>query len=1067
VEKTIKFFIDRPLLVYLISILIVITGFLVATNLSRQVLPNVDMQQVHVETIYPAASARDVEINVTLPLEEKILEVDGIKSVRSISMESFSYIRVELDPDAENLEETKSDIRRAVDQVTNLPREIQERPAVYDIETSWIPVVILALSSPSLPEARLRKIAERMEKQIESLPGVSRVDKLGYRDREISVQVQPEKLAAYYLSLQDVANAIRARNIRLSGGSLESFRDETTVLTLAEFARPAEVGQVIVRSNFEGQRIVISDIADVEDGFADRTFDYRALGVRSIGLRVHKKTSADSLRVMQAVQKYLAEQHDRLPPDLVIQPVRDSTIVTRRRLGILGTNAVIGFVLLLAILITFLNLRVAFWTAMGIPIALSVGIALHAWTGGTVDSISVMVFILVLGMLVDDAIVVAENIHRYQEEGVPVLKAALQGVQEVAAPIAATVTTTIVAFLPIFALGGMLGLFVKMIPIIVMGTLLGSLLESFFILPSHLAAPGRKPSAWKERGALIDPLFKPARNIYRRFLGWCLEHRYWVVLIGVLLLGGVSYLAAEHMRFVLFPDEGAEEFYIHVETRVGDSLAATEARVDELEKIVASLPAQELLSYESFVGRDSSGVGDDMVGDNLAMVYVRLTPYGGPRQRRATDVIQALRAKTAKLEGFANISYELDSGGPPVGRAVELNLIGDDAQAQRQAVEEVLAFLRRLPGVLDPVSDLKYAQDEEVLHIDYAELAKLGLTAADVAATVRMAFEGDVVSTVRFQQEEVDIRVRLSQSSRSRLATLLDLIVRNHEGKLIPLRRFVRLERRPAVQAIRHFQGQRVITLTADVDNQVTTAGEIKDKVLARFSDLTRRYPGVRLQVTGEAEESSAVMRDMVRAGILAVLAIYFILVLLFNSLVQPLIILVAIPFGVIGVILAFWVHGLTLGFMALIGMLGMSGVVVNDSLIILSFINHLARERNECENTSQATILDAAQTRLRPVILTTLTTAVALLPTAYGLGGADPFIQPMVLAMLWGIVFATVLTLLWVPTIYSLGQNFKRRLRLGFQTQPAACEPVPPPVQRIKTGLRRARKSSESKSQQ
>lgn len=1053
-ERIIKFFIDRKLLVYLISILIVAAGVMAMHSINRQVLPNVDMQQLIIESVYPAASARDVEVNVTLPLEEKILEVDGIDKVRSVSMENFSSITVTLDPDSDDLDEVKSDIRRAVDQVTDLPRAMRERPLIKNIVTSWIPVVILGISDPNQSEKEMRKIALRLEKDIESLPGVSRVDKLGYRDRELNVQVSPARLEQYYLGLRDIVQAVQFRNIRLTGGALESFSDETSVLTLAEFRSPGEVGEVIVRSNFEGRRILVGDVANVLDGFTDDHFEYRVNGIPSIGLRVHKKPSADAIRIMGRVDRYLAEIREVLPASLTIQKVRDNTTVTKRRLNILRNNALIGFVLLLAILIMFLNLRVALWTAFGIPISLGVGMIVHAATGGSFDSVSLMVFIMVLGMLVDDAIVVAENIHRYQEEGLPFITAALKGVREVAAPITATVSTTIVVFLPMFALGGMLGLFVKMIPIIVMGTLLGSLLESFFLLPSHLAVGGRQGAKGEKQGAIIDPWFKPVRRFYRRLLETGLRFRYRVIILGVLLLVAMAYVAGNHMKFVLFPLEGAEEVFIHMETTVGSSYKATMERIDRIEKIVAQLPEEELDAYETWVGMDTMGAGGDLRADNIGLVYVRLKPFG-QRGRLATEIIEDLRKQVADVPGFKNLSFQLDSGGPPVGRPVELNIVGGNQAYQQQAMQEILAFLKELPGVLDPDSDLKYAKDEEVIHIDYAQLAQVGLTVADVANSVRLAFEGEVVSSVRFRQEEVDIRVQLDKASRGQKATLKDLLIRNRAGKLIPLGRFVSLERKPAFQSIQHYQGQPVITLTADVDNDVTSSGEVKNKVFAQFQDLPLRYPGIQLVASGEAEESAEVMTNMLRAGILAVLAVYFILVVLLNSLSQPLIIMFAILFGAIGVILAFWLQGMTLGFMALIGMMGMSGVVVNDSLIILSFTNHLSRERKEFARSSHNTILDAAQTRLRPVLLTTLTTTAALIPTAYGLGGKDPFIVPMVMAMLWGIVFATMLTLVWVPTLYAVGQDIKVRLHLrshaaaganNAEEQLSVAEKVRPP---------------------
>ncbi|MCK5219428.1 efflux RND transporter permease subunit [bacterium] len=1039
-EKMVKFFIHRPLMVYLISILVVAIGFIAMTSLRRQVYPDVSLDQMHIQTVCPAASARDVEVNVTIPLEEKIMEVDGLEEVRSVSMENYSYIRIWIDPDDEDKNKVKDDIRRAVDQVTDLPREIQERPRIFEIHTSWVPVIVLGLSGPDLSETKLRAAALRMEREIEAIPGVAHVDKLGYRDREIRVQVNPDKLQAYYLALPDIAAAIKARNIRLTGGSLEAFADETTVLTLAEFNQPREVGEVIVRSNFEGQRITVAHLGVLEDDFKNDHFQYRTNGIPGIGLRIHKKVSADTIRVMERIKKYLRKNKPTFPPGLKIQMVRDNTKLTTRRLEILGKNALIGFVLVLAVLVMFLNIRTAWWTALGIPISMAFGIMAHTWTGGSINSVSLTAFILVMGMLVDDAIVVAENIHRYQEEGLPPVQAALKGVGQVAAPITATISTTIVAFLPLLSLGGMLGLFVTMIPIIVSGTLLGSLIESFFILPSHLAASGHKIPKWRERGAIIDPWFKQIKRRYCCWLEKVLKRRYLVVILGFGLLIATAYLAANHIKFVLFPQKGAENFFIHIETTRGSSYPVTMKKVDEIEKLVKALPLEEVDYYETWVGMDGSHGEDEMHGDNLGLISVGLTSYRA-REREAVEIIEALRQQAEKITGIKSVKFELDTGGPPVGRPVELNIIGEDFELQKQAAEEMLGYLRSIPGVRDPGSDLKYTKDEEIIRVDYAKLASLNLTVADVASTVRLAFEGEVVTSVRFKQEEVDIRVQLDASGRKRKQLLDDLLVKNRRGKLIPLKKFICLERQPALQGIRHFQGQRVVTITADVNNKIITSREVHKKVIQHYAKLGPGFPGIRMIAGGEAEESAKIMAGMWKAGILATLAIYFILVLLLNSLSQPLIILCTIFFGVIGVFLAFWFQGMAIGFLAMVGMLGMSGVVVNDALIILSFINQLGREREESGRCSHRTILDASQTRLRPVVLTTLTTSAALLPTAYGFGGADPFVVPMVMAMLWGIIFATTLTLFWVPTLYAIGQDIKNRAHLKSRPRQSLTE--------------------------
>ncbi|MCD4812084.1 efflux RND transporter permease subunit [bacterium] len=1026
-EKIIRFFIQRPRVVYLISIMIIVAGVISLSTMQRQSLPEVEMQEMNVQTIYPAASAEDVEINVTIPIEDKLLELDGIESIRSVSMESYSLIRVVIDSDAKDPDEIKQDVRRTVDQVTDLPGEIKEKTKVYEIKTSLRPITILGISSTKFTEKELQTVVKTLAREIKELPGVAQVEKIGDRDREISVQVIPEKLKKYYLSLPDIVQAIKNRNIRLTGGTLETFIHESSVLTLAKFTSPEDIGDVIIRSNFDGERILLKDVAFIQDDLEKTQFQMNVNGVPGIGLKILKESSADAIRTVQKIRQYIKHTEKAYPGEIDIEIGRDDTLVTKNRLDMLKKNALMGFVLVIAVLIMFLNLRIAFWTAMGIPVAMAIGVIVHVLFQGTLDSIALTVYIMLLGMLADDAIVVAENIHRHREDGKTVMAAAIAGVKEVAAPITATICTTVVAFLPLLAMGGKLGKFISIIPIIVAGTLLGSLVESFFLLPSHLSEG--KPSSRKSRAALIDPLFIKFKKIYQGLLSRALQRPYLVLLLAILLLGGSVILVKKHIGFVLFPQESSEEVLIHLETERGNSLKANAKKIEQIEKALAALPSGEVSYFETWIGKDFSRGAHEIRGDNLATIQLGLTPFGN-RQRTILEIVDELRQKSSHWQGFKGVNFEISSGGPPVGRPVEINLVGEDLQLIRQAGQEVLAYLQTLPEVCDPYTDLKFTKDEEVISLDYAKLARMGISVAAVANTIRLALEGEVVSDVCFQQEEVDIRVQMDEKSRKHKNTIMDLSVRNSQGKLISLGQFIRTKQQPALQGIRHYNGRRVVCIAADVDTKTTNSEKVTEKIKQKFPQYLQKHSPIQLLVSGEAVESGQAKKRIIRSGIIAVLAIYFILVLLFNSLLQPLIALCAVPFGVIGVILAFWVHGITLSFLALVGILGMSGVVVNDSLIMLSFINHSIQTAKNGIIDLKKLIIDAAQTRLRPIILTTLTTTAGLFPVAYGLSGHDPFVAPMVMAMFWGLIFGTILTLVLVPVFYTIWLDVTGKFR-------------------------------------
>jgi multidrug efflux pump subunit AcrB len=1016
VDKFIKFSLSRPILTNIIAVVIIAGGIYALYNMQRQRYPDVPLEELYVTTIYPAASAREVELDVTKNIEDKVVEVDHVGEVRSFSMENFSFIKVSVDKEADNPDDVKDNVRRAIDGVT-LPAVITEKPKVHEVETSWLPVIIFAISDEKATENELRSIAKRLEFDIERIDGVARVDKLGYRDREISVQVDPTKMQEKYVSLKEVAQALATRNVRLTAGSLKRTKyAEKIISTKSKFNSGKDVEKLIVRSNFDGKSVTLGDIGIAEETFKENNFEFRANGTKSIGLRIHKNKTADAMRLVERIRAYLEREKPNLSSTLKVIEAKDLTQLTRRRIEILKNNIVIGFAIIFFILLIFLNLKIAFWTSIGIPIAVSAGLFVHYNFAGSIDSVSIIGFILVLGMIVDDAIVISENIFRHRAMGNSRVRAACDGFKEVILAIFATVGTTIIAFIPLFNLGGKLGKFVVVVPLVVICTLIGSIIEAVFVLPSHVAAKDSKKSK-KPRKPLGHHVMNFITKSYGKLLLGTLKVRYAVVFIAVGLTFAACYYAFGNMRISLFPQEGAEEIMVHIEVDPASSFEKTSQVVKMIEERLLKVPKEELRSFSTYIGNDKDQTGDMKWAKNVAFIHLFLAPFS-TREVEGKDIAAKIREYTNTIKEIQSISYQVIAGGPPVGRSVELNFVGGTNEDKRTVLQKMRKYLGDLDGVYDPVHDLRYNTHEEVLNINYKKMSQYGLNVADVASTIRTALEGHVVTKIYLGDDEVGIRLKYNEGTHKARSTISKLEILNQYRKLIPLGNFANLTKSKSLQVISRYQGLRSSTLTADVDDRIATSLGVRNRILNQFEEIRKDHPLVKLVISGEAVETEKTFWELIQLGTYIVVTIFFVLSIYLNSMAQSLFVISTIPFSIVGVIIAFTIHDMSLGFLALIGMLGMLGVVVNDSIIMLTFVNQNLKKYSKTNKCKKDIIMDAAQTRLRPILLAGTTTIAGVFPTAYGIGGADPFIIPMVMSMGWGLIFSMMISLLIVPSL-------------------------------------------------
>jgi multidrug efflux pump subunit AcrB len=962
-----------------------------------------------------------VELSISVPLEEEILEVDGLKKVYSASMEGISVLTLRLDPEVTDKAQSLADIQKAVDRASaRLPQDLLEKPLVEEMSSLQFPVMELHLVG-QVPEEILRREARKLTDTLREVEGIAGVEKIGYRRREVRVFLDPARMQQLGIPIASVQQAIRARNVRDSAGSLESFVAEKKVLTVGQFRDPREVEQVIVRSPQPGNTVRLSDIGRVVLDYEDWQVQSRTDGRLSIALLPHKKANADGLDTSRRVREVVQGYRSGLPPGVELVMVNDISRFTYDMLNTLSSNAAIGFVLVFLTLWAFLRLRLAVWVSVGLPVALLLTVAVMPLFGLGIDMLTMMGLILVLGMVVDDAIVAAESVEQERERGASRFEAVVEGVSRVAAPVIVSTLTTVLAFAPVAFLGGLEGKFLWTFPAMVALVLLASLFECLCLLPSHLSHGGSHqpppPKAWLVR----------VQDVYDRLIRRIIRRRYLSIALFVTGFGAILGFGALTMTFNLYPELEIDTVNFKIELPEGASFAYTVEKAAELETLVRSeVPGYDLLNITTRIGHHDTDPYGATEGRNPAwgLLTLFMQPQGQRRSNTRALVAQ-LREAVKRLEGYKSIIVEPIKDTPVAGKPVELEIIGNDTQ--RYAVSDVLQdYLRSYPGVTEVWTSYKPGKDLVELVLDHPALASRGLSVADVTTAVRVAFDGLIVEQLQTVDERIYYRLQLPPEDRGRMQTLENLAIVNAARDPIYLRSLARLESRPGESAIKHYRGQRTLTLYADIDRAITSVQQVNDDLAAyvRNEALLQKHPQVRLWLGGELEQQRESLGDIGTAFAACVLTVFVVLVLLFNSLTQPFLILLAIPFGLAGVVVGFSLQGLPLSLIALIGLLGLIGVLVNDSLVMVHSLNRIAREQNAPLSDEQ--LASGAGRRLRPILITSLTTVAGLFPTAYGLAGSNPFITPMVMAMAWGILFGTVISLLLLPCLYAADRDIK-----------------------------------------
>lgn len=1030
----IEFFLRRRVLTNLITIFVVAVGGWYSLNVRREAFPDISFDIVTVTTLFPGASPEEVESLVTRKVEDELRAVTGLEKVESYSLEGRSLIVIRMDDDLPEREIVRgvNEIYQSVNRVKDLP-DLAEKPVVNEM-TSNRPLLTLSVAGGD-DETRDR-FAEELHDVIEDLPGVSKVEQEGDRDREIWVEADPERLRRNGVTVAELARAVRARNIDLSAGLAEVGTRELFFRLAARAADAAGIASFIVRANDDRSVIRVSDLARVSETFEEPRTLARANGKPAIHLKISKLKSGDAIKMADAVRAAVAKREaSAREKGLELVYSEDFTFFIKRRLGVMTNNMLQGGLLVLGALFLFLDWRLAVVAAWGVPISFAAAMMVAVPLGFTINLLSLLGFIIVLGMLDDDSVVVAENIYRHLEMGKPPEQAAVEGTREVILPVIGSVLVSSCAFLPFALMSGIMGKFMFMIPVIVLMAFVASVFEAFFILPSHvmdILPFGRPVSEKNEAG-----WFQRVRDAYEAAIRWTLTHRLkFLGLLGAFILFTAG-LAWARVKFVLFPPGLIDEFFIMVDMPRGTSLSATQKALETVEAAVMKLPPSELKAVTGVVGQ--KGYEETVrLGTHYAQVRVFLTPEES-RPRKTAAVVAALRAELAAVPGAERVLFDEVRPGPPVGKAVQVRVRGRDTALIGLVADELKAALNGIAGVKDIQDSREGGKDQLRLRIDEREALFAGLDYQRLGQSLFYAVDGSRVTEIQRPNEEVKVRVRLQPSSRADTAQLLGLDVENPQGRQIRLGRVARFEEAAGPSFIAHYNFRPVVSVAADVDLEKITSREANARLRKLFADAADRYPGVELIYGGEEEQTEESMGSLFRSFGVALLLDFVILAALFKSYVQPFIILTSIPIGLMGVVYALILHGAPASFMALLGVVAMTGVVINNAIVLIDLVN---TKREEGLDPVEACVQSGVQ-RLRAIGASSITTLLGLFPSAYGFGGYEPFVAPMTLTLAWGLTFAMPMTLFLVPAVYVFVEDMRRwggRFGARLRRQPSSA---------------------------
>jgi multidrug efflux pump subunit AcrB len=1036
-----RFFVQRPLLVNVVVVFFFISGGVALISLPYNNFPPVDTGTLSVTTYHPGASAEDIELNITTPLEREFLHIDGVDRVLSTSMEGQSTIQIIANPDDPvwRYDDVEAELYNAIDRAKGqLPANLQGNPVVERPENVANSPVAQVLITGNVPESTLRALTRQIRLEIRNLEGISGVQLEGYREREVHIYLDRVRMHHLGISHEMVAAAIASRNVRMSGGSMSSAAGEQDILTIGKFENPSDVAEVIVHEGDSGDFLRLKDIARIHDYFADPVVRSRINGDRAITMQIKAEEFADRLSTATRLREFVDQRNALLPAGVRLYMLNDESRITSDMLEVLVSNAIFGILLVVLVLLCFFKLRLTIWVALGIPTAIMMVFSVMPILGLSINLLSMAALILMLGILVDDAVVVAESVFRHNEYGHDPEDSAILGTSKVTLPVMAAALTTIIALAPAAFMGGVQGKVFWIIPAMAILVLVMSLFEAMLILPSHIAHSLHGAA----KGKLTRPWFGGIEDGYESLMMKIIPYRGRFVLSIIAGLALVGYLSGQFLIFVSSPETNSDVLYIKMEAPIGTPFGETEAMLLELEQELRTLiPPEDLEAIVVTTGHHDHDIRRITEGtdDAWGLVSAYLKP-ANDRASNSLEIRDILQERYAQREGFRRLSVRVLNMAPNMGWPLEVAVISN-TDSRFDAADELAAYARTLPGVVDVWTNYTPGKPVISLKIEYEALARYGLTVEDISSAVQVAFNGQIVDTFHTIDENIYFRLYLDGIDPGNPAALESLALTNSKGESILLRSVVDFEQKPGEGTIFHHLGDRATTVAATIDRNVTSTFELN----GRFSEFLaqpefrKRHQSVTFYQGGEMVSEAQQAGETGKALTLAIVGILFILILLFKSVLQPLMVLTLIPMGVIGVFAAFAIQGIVLSMAAMVGIAGLMGVIVNDALVMLDRFNLEHRSQGSAEEPTllhDRQIVECASVRLRPIIITTVTTCAGLFPAAYELGGSNELITPMIMVMFWGVLVASLITLFFLPCLYALERDLIGWLRPAYRRQ-------------------------------
>ena len=1014
----------------LIMIMLLLGGALAIPRLEMELFPEFSLDQVTVRTPYPGATPEEVEEGIVVRIEEAVQGVEGIKKVSSTSSEGMGQVNFEIES-GYSLSTVKENIKTRVDSIFTFPVDA-ERPTVEEL---LFPrdVLFVAITGET-DEFTLRALAERVRDDLTKRPGISQVSFFGVRDYEIGIEVSESVLREYGLTFSEVANAVRGSSLDLPGGVIKADGGEILLRTLGQAYNHEEFSRIVLRTAADGSRVTLADVATINDGFTDVDSFARFEGKPAVFVQVREVGTESPLDISAQVDNYIEEVKAEFPEGVTLVKFADSSFYLKDRLNLLVKNGAIGLALVLLVLTAFLRPMLAMFVAVGIPVSFLGTLLLAPWIGLSINLISLFAFILVLGIVVDDAIVVGESVFsEYQRHG-PSIESAIRGSHAVAAPVTFAVLTTVVAFIPLFYLPGIAGKFFKPIPQVVIATLLWSLVQSKLVLPYHLtliktAGSGRPDSElnWLQRvqRRIASGLEHFVEKFYRPFLDLCLKYRYATVgAFAAVFLVTIGLVAGGWIRQVPFPPVPSDYIQATLEYPAGTSPAQVNEGVDQLEA-----------GLDAVVAREEQRAGGSPVdyravfttaGPHSVMMLLELTK-SEERELSAVDLTRDWREATGAIPGAKSLAFIAEAA-TSNEKPINVQLEGRDFEELKEVARLIKVRLTDIPAVFDLGDNFSSGKREIRLRVKpRAEV--LGITAVELGRQVRAAFFGDEAQRIQRGRNELRVMVRYPREERESVGNLERMRVRLPDGSEVPFGEVADIEIGQGFESIQRVDRERVINIVGDIDSTRADVAAVTEQVDEAVKEILAQHPGVQSSLEGQTAENRETMLSLFSGFLLVLIAIYALLAIPFKSYFQPVIVMGAIPFAFVGAVLGHFFTGQPLSQLSYMGIIAAVGVVVNDSLVLVDFVN---KRRAEGITAVEAARISGGR-RFRPIFLTSLTTFVGLAPILLERSLQAQFLIPMATSLAFGVIFATFVTLLMVPASYVILEDIKHLVSKGL----------------------------------